>query len=112
MVYRPERWDATKTLNWELDHFMPFGAKPVMCVARRRPGDGKLPFGVSMVASLVGAISAEMAGKWEVMGNLPESAVPLDTDREAYGGLVLKRLRSIEVGAGEAAGVNDAAAER
>lgn len=71
--------------------FMPFGNKPFMCPAKMRKSS-KLPFGLAMIAVLVGKLTAEVGGTWRVMGELPEDGVPLNNEREAYHDLRLERI--------------------
>ncbi|KAK4543468.1 hypothetical protein LTR36_005611 [Oleoguttula mirabilis] len=92
LTFRPERWQNISYKEGEAPNFLPFGGKPFSCPARQRHGSGEAPFGVSMIALLVGALVAETSGKWEVVGSLPKVGVPLDTDRDAHDDLVLRRL--------------------
>ncbi|THW07794.1 hypothetical protein D6D25_07991 [Aureobasidium pullulans] len=85
----PDRWiDIAEGY----DHgFMPFGAKPFNCPAKRWK-NVPMPFGISMIALLVGALIEATQGKWTIHGNFPDKTHPLDTDREAYGDATLQRL--------------------
>ncbi|KAK5113134.1 hypothetical protein LTR85_010952 [Meristemomyces frigidus] len=92
-LLRPERWDGKFDSKDSQDKvFMPFGAKPFACPAKRRSGRGRLPSGVSMIALLVGVLTAETQGKWKLVGGIPRDGEPSETDREAYGGLRFERI--------------------
>lgn len=88
-LFLPDRWiDIAEGY----DHgFMPFGAKPFNCPAKRWK-NVPMPFGISMIALLVGALIEATQGKWTIHGNFPDKTHPLDTDREAYGDATLQRL--------------------
>lgn len=87
--FNPSRWLLMSDVSNSI--FMPFGGRPFMCPAKRRV-DGKLPFGLAIIAVLVGALTAEVDSTWEVIGELPARATPLNTDREAYLDLELSRV--------------------
>jgi len=94
-LFRPERWHDLAEDAYEGVGFLAFGAKPhFACPARRifKTND-KMPFGVAMVALIIGVLSVETNGKWKMVGELEEQGVPLKTDREAYHDL---KLRCVE----------------
>ncbi|KAK1069996.1 hypothetical protein LTR74_004393 [Friedmanniomyces endolithicus] len=88
--FRPGRWNGMEQKNIEDPIFMPFGGKPFTCPAKRRVGSN-MPFGLAMVALLVGALVKQTAGELEIIGELPGNDEPLDTEREAYSKLWLKK---------------------
>lgn len=92
LMFRPERWQGMSHVQGEANNFSPFGEKPFACPARTRWPTSELPFGVSMIALMVGVLTEEVAGKWELVGRLPDHGEPLETSREAYGDLLLKRM--------------------
>ncbi|KAH0261127.1 hypothetical protein KCU91_g14208, partial [Aureobasidium melanogenum] len=51
-----------------------------------------MPLGLSMIALLVGTLIEATDAKWEIHGDFPDKNWPLDTDREAYGAAVLRKL--------------------
>ena len=95
MEFNPTRWSLFREAG-NLDQvlkscFMPFGNKPFMCPAKRKK-EGRLPFGVAMIAMLVGKLTTEVDGVWKVDGELPKDGVPLNSNREAYHDLLLVRI--------------------
>ncbi|KAK4504724.1 hypothetical protein PRZ48_002686 [Zasmidium cellare] len=88
-LFDPTRWLKVDEKD-EDDIFMPFGAAPFRCPAKYFKGPC-MPFGVSMIALLVGALVEAVDGKWVCEGGFPEVNTPLDTDREAYKDAVLRR---------------------
>lgn len=92
LVFQPGRWTNRETAEFENANFVPFGAKPFACPAKRVPKIGaELPFGVSMIALLVGALTKEIEEKWKLEGELPEYGTPLETERHSYSDLKLVR---------------------
>lgn len=96
LMFRPERWQDIGYEERDAPNFLPFGYLPFACPARKRHGNGELPFGVSIIALFVGALVAETSGKWEIIGSLPAVGVPLDTDRESLEDLVLRRMGVVD----------------
>lgn len=90
-IFKPERW-AGKEEGYD-QGYMPFGASPFNCPAKRWR-NVPMPFGVSMIALLVGTLIEATDVNWEIDGDFPDKEEPLDTDREAYGAAVLQRKRS------------------
>ncbi|KAI4761779.1 hypothetical protein E4T52_05988 [Aureobasidium sp. EXF-3400] len=89
LVFVPERW-----IGLEEGHdsgYMPFGASPFNCPAKRYK-NVPMPFGPSMVALLVGVLVEATNLRWIIRGDFAERRCPLDTDREAYSGAILRRL--------------------
>ena len=89
LVFVPERW-----IGLEEGHdsgYMPFGASPFNCPAKRYK-NVPMPFGLSMVALLVGVLVEATNLRWIIRGDFAERRCPLDTDREAYSGAILRRL--------------------
>ncbi|KAI4728318.1 hypothetical protein E4T49_03965 [Aureobasidium sp. EXF-10728] len=86
----PERWVGVEEGYDE--GFMPFGAKPFNCPAKRW-NNVPMPFGLSIIALLVGALIQVTNYDWRVSGSFPNKECPLDTDREAYSTAVLRRSR-------------------
>ncbi|KAH0144510.1 hypothetical protein KCU67_g13046, partial [Aureobasidium melanogenum] len=89
-IFRPERW-VGKQDGYD-EGYMPFGASPFNCPAKRWR-NVPMPFGLSMIALLVGTLIEATDAKWEVHGDFPDKNWPLDTDREAYGAAVLQKRR-------------------
>ncbi|KAK0254854.1 hypothetical protein LTS09_009967 [Friedmanniomyces endolithicus] len=87
---RPDRWNGMEQKDIEDPIFRPFGGKPFTCPVKRRVGSN-MPFGLAMLALLVGTLVKQTAGGWEIIGELPGNDEPLDTEREAYSKLWLKQ---------------------
>jgi hypothetical protein len=95
MAFRPARWlDSRVDKAFKTANFMPFGAHPFACVAKQSTTANRLPFGVAMIALLVGALSLAVGEAFELAGEKSwlASSRPLSTDREAYEELYLQRL--------------------
>lgn len=87
-MFIPERWIG---LGEGFDEgYMPFGASPFNCPAKRHK-NVPIPFGPSMLALLVGTLIETTFLAWDVDEDVPERGCPLDTDREAYREVVLRR---------------------
>lgn len=52
-----------------------------------------MPFGLRVIALLVGIVRQQVSGESEIISELPETEVPLETDREAYGDMWLRRVK-------------------
>ncbi|TKA64609.1 hypothetical protein B0A55_10298 [Friedmanniomyces simplex] len=89
--FRPERWNGMEQRDLEDPIFMPFSAKPYSCPAKRRI-PSYMPFGLGMIALLVGTLVKQTIGEWKMVGKLPGIEEPLDTEREAYSELWLERV--------------------
>ncbi|GAB7365177.1 hypothetical protein MBLNU230_g6264t1 [Neophaeotheca triangularis] len=89
LVFRPERWDSKDPNN---PAFLAFGSKPFNCPAKRWTNKEKLPFGVSMIALLVGALLEASGETWTVEGDFAAEIGPLDSGREAYKNVKLKKM--------------------
>ncbi|EME78021.1 uncharacterized protein MYCFIDRAFT_33536 [Pseudocercospora fijiensis CIRAD86] len=90
-VFRPERWYSVDQ-KFEDCCWLPFGAKPFRCPAKRWQLEGVLPFGVAMIALLTGAL---LEGGWVCGGGggfQDDVNEPLETNRHAYKDVVLRRL--------------------
>ncbi|KAF7191568.1 putative cytochrome P450 CYP13A10 [Pseudocercospora fuligena] len=86
-VFRPERWydvdQKFEDVNW-----LPFGAKPFRCPAKRWQKEGILPFGVAMIALVTGAL---LEGGCVCAGcGFGDGDEPLETSRDAYRDVVLR----------------------
>lgn len=95
LAFQPARWTGTRGEKlFKQDNFMPFGAHPFACVAKQSATADRLPFGVAMIAILVGALSNAVGNEFELMGagSRAEGYKPLSTEREAYEELHLQRL--------------------
>ncbi|CAK1359182.1 unnamed protein product [Cercospora beticola] len=91
LTFRPERWID---ISGEDEKWLPFGAKPFRCPAKQS-FNVYIPFGVSMIAVLTGALLEATENRWEYFGQaLPDAGVPLDTDREAYQEAELRKIKS------------------
>lgn len=96
-VFDPSRWSETGFTERTKDSFLAFGASPFPCVARSA-GEGFLPFGVAIIALLLGGISAQVnRDGWMLRPTEDEQEVLqagklLQTDREAYAHLCAERL--------------------
>lgn len=92
--FEPARWTrgGADVANKQMI-FLPFGADPFTCVAKSGTAN-RLPFGVAMIAVLVGGLSLAAGNAFELKGEQgwEERNVPLRTDREAYAGMFLQRL--------------------
>ncbi|KAG9682892.1 hypothetical protein KCU95_g16748, partial [Aureobasidium melanogenum] len=88
--FNPERWIG-KEEGYD-EGYMPFGASPFNCPAKRWR-NVPMPFGLSMIALLVGTLIEATDAKWEIHGDFPDKNWPLDTDREAYGAAILRKRR-------------------
>ncbi|KAI5196234.1 hypothetical protein E4T39_07860 [Aureobasidium subglaciale] len=88
-VFLPERWIGVE-FGYD-EGYMPFGASPFNCPAKRSK-NVPMPFGLSMIALLVGALLEVTEGAWKVYGEFPDREQPLDTDREAYSTVVLGKI--------------------
>ncbi|KAI4717564.1 hypothetical protein E4T48_06231 [Aureobasidium sp. EXF-10727] len=76
-VFVPKRWIGIEEGYDE--GFMPFGAKPFNCPAKRW-NNVPMPFGLSMIALLVGALLEVTNYDWEISGDFPTEECPLHTD--------------------------------
>lgn len=105
LVFRPERWQsifpelrakvfagekgAKKMLKtWEESlGFMPFA---LVCAADRTETRG---FGMKLIATLAAVVSGGLGEEWVLRDEkeLPDHGIPLNTDRQAYEELQLKR---------------------
>ncbi|KAF2161009.1 hypothetical protein M409DRAFT_70083 [Zasmidium cellare ATCC 36951] len=65
-LFDPSRWLSVDEKK-EDDIFMPFGAAPFRCPAKQHRGV-YMPFGVAMIALLVGALVEGVDGKWVCEG--------------------------------------------
>ncbi|PPJ59800.1 hypothetical protein CBER1_04343 [Cercospora berteroae] len=91
LTFRPERWID---ISGEDEKWLPFGAKPFRCPAKQSL-NVYIPFGVSMIAVLTGALLEATENRWEYSGEaLPDVGIPLDTDREAYREAELRKIKS------------------
>ncbi|KAG9957357.1 hypothetical protein KCU61_g9160, partial [Aureobasidium melanogenum] len=88
-IFSPTRW-VGKEEGYD-EGYMPFGASPFNCPAKRWR-NVPMPLGLSMIALLVGTLIEATDAKWEIHGDFPDKNWPLDTDREAYGAAVLRKL--------------------
>ncbi|KAH0355544.1 hypothetical protein KCU83_g1918, partial [Aureobasidium melanogenum] len=92
--YQPNIFSPTIWIGKEEGYdegYMPFGASPFNCPAKRWR-NVPMPLGLSMIALLVGTLIEATDAKWEIHGDFPDKNWPLDTDREAYGAAVLRKL--------------------
>ncbi|KAK5744607.1 hypothetical protein LTR17_002002 [Elasticomyces elasticus] len=106
LLFKPERWDEKENLPFEDAYFMPFAIKPFNCPAKRRvkatkaeQAEGKvdfLPFAFAMISLLVGTLTRQTAGKWMIVGDVPNKSIPLKTEREAYSYLRLERVKKLQ----------------
>jgi hypothetical protein len=87
-VFVPERWTGLEEGHDQ--GYMPFGASPFNCPAKRYK-NVPMPFGPAMIALLVGTLIHVTGAKGYVLTNLQRGDCPLDTDREAYSTVVLRR---------------------
>jgi hypothetical protein len=92
-VFVPERWKDIKD-GYDTG-YMPFGASPFNCPAKRYKNVA-MPFDPSMVALLVGTLIDATLAKWWIPRGYPDRDCPLDTDREAYSTVVLRRWDDAE----------------
>ena len=94
LEFKPSRWNL---LNGKAPRaFMPFGGKKFPCPAKE-------DFGPKIIGVLVAALVACIdVGEWELLDQqtLANLERPLDSGREAYRGVFLRRVRA--VGAAEA----------
>ncbi|CAD0094872.1 unnamed protein product [Aureobasidium mustum] len=90
-IFKPERWIG-KEEGYD-QGYMPFGARPFNCPAKRWR-NVPMPFGLSMIALLVGTLIEVTDAKWEIHGDFSDKEEPLDTDREAHGAAFLQRKSS------------------
>lgn len=114
LIFRPERWNERNLNNSEVEQraFLAFSNPPFACPARRRylktKSDGTqkpvLPFGIAMIALIVGFMIAGTVNNWDVVGELPPKDQPLETDRESYHDLLLRKMVIEEPGATEEPG--------
>ncbi|KAI9702720.1 MAG: hypothetical protein M1820_006104 [Bogoriella megaspora] len=84
-IFNPEFWMTESTQTDE--EFLAFGASPFTCPA-------KTEFAYRAIATLVGALTIEVGTDWTLSPNLNDSlpaSEPMDTDREAYSELKLRR---------------------
>ncbi|KAF2214533.1 hypothetical protein CERZMDRAFT_110817 [Cercospora zeae-maydis SCOH1-5] len=94
LAFRPERWAGISPDAID-SRWFPFGAKPFRCPAKEKSQRVYMPFGVSMIAILTGALLEATEGRWEYSGEkLPDADVPLDTDREAYEKAELHKIKT------------------
>ncbi|KAH0094024.1 hypothetical protein KCU96_g6384, partial [Aureobasidium melanogenum] len=89
-IFNPTRW-VGKEEGYD-EGYMPFGASPFNCPAKRWR-NVPMPFGLSMIALLVGTLIEATDAKWDIHGDFPNKNWPLDTDREAYGAAILRKRR-------------------
>ncbi|KAI5357499.1 Putative cytochrome P450 superfamily [Septoria linicola] len=91
-LLRPERWTSITQAMEDDGRWLPFGAKPFRCPAKRHQGVA-MPFGVSMIALLTGALLEATEDRWEFQGrgDLPHIDIPLETGRGAYDSAKLVR---------------------
>jgi len=114
LIFRPERWNERNLSNSQVEQraFLAFSTPPFACPARRRyfktESDGNqkpvLPFGIAMIALIVGFMTAGTVNNWDVVGELPPKDQPLETDRESYHDLLLRKRVIEEPGATEEPG--------
>ncbi|TKA66346.1 hypothetical protein B0A55_08245 [Friedmanniomyces simplex] len=81
--FRPERWNGMEQRDLEDPIFMPFSARPYSCPLKRRV-PSYMPFGLGMIALLVGTLVKQTIGEWKMVGKLPGIDELLDTERKAY----------------------------
>ncbi|SMR52634.1 unnamed protein product [Zymoseptoria tritici ST99CH_3D1] len=93
LFFNPSRWaDKVNDTNFRNDNFMPFGTKPFTCVAKtglvNEAREKCLPFGVSIIAILLGCFSAEVPAGMTPGGGGADGTwstdQPLKTGREDY----------------------------
>ncbi|KAI5244957.1 hypothetical protein E4T43_03548 [Aureobasidium subglaciale] len=89
-IFLPERWIGVESGYDE--GYMPFGASPFNCPAKRSK-NVPMPFGLGMIALLVGALLEVTEGAWKVSGDFPDRKQPLDTGREAYSNVLLRKIQ-------------------
>ncbi|KAF2232921.1 hypothetical protein EV356DRAFT_504649 [Viridothelium virens] len=82
-VFHPQLWVRHEAeMN---EGFMPFGRDKFLCPAQAK-------FGIWAIAILVASLTVEVGTAWQLRPNPVTRNAPLETDREAYLNLVLRRM--------------------
>lgn len=103
LKFDPTRWlGQCDHACFRKDNFMPFGNQPFVCVARGRgvkEGEKCLPFGVSMIAVILGGLVAAAGDDTKLVcaGSEWKTDEPLKTGREDYCEIELMQARRREV---------------
>ena len=91
-LFNPDRWAINGDHREGVDdpNFMPFGAARLRCPAKQHKGK-PMPFGLSMIALLTGALVKATEGNWSIAnGNFTNGL--LNSSLEAYDGVVLQKI--------------------
>lgn len=95
-TFDPSRWRFV-TKEDERKDFLAFGSSPFPCIAKAAHS-GMMPFGVGMVAFLIGGLSAHInRDEWAMKPSASEQELlktgePLKTGRRAYARLFLEKV--------------------